>query len=561
MTVLDLQRACSSSSRSPDVDRIHVEASRRASAESRMASLQEARRDPIEAAQVSDLRQDLASIQLQLQRLLAGQAEIQASVLRLSPVPLREAGEVHGSRSGEPMLAKVVSGKPGQSRPGFQSLQESVKQIKKTALQKLFKNAEDHERNRLLRRQKTGPKQVMKSWISSDHLEMTVDSIMAVIILLNAIFIGIASDVSDGSVAWTVVDVSFSLLFVVELVFKIGTHGIRHFTGPGLVMNCLDFVLITWDVVQLTVQLALAGSDNGPPASVFRMVRLVKIARVLRLANMDVFKDLLQMMQGMMGGMSTLFWAMIFFLLIVYVTALLFRELLGNRQDVPNVSEWFDSVPRAMFSTFRCSFGDCSTLSGQPIFEFVQQDMGTFYSLIYCLFVFSITIGLFNVISAIFVETTMEAAQKMAQEKKIVAHADERLLAARVTRLITCILKRSDQNADIKFTEAVDELFEIEVPRSVIDETIKDEEAKQVLDELDIHPQDRTRLSDIFDPDNGGTVALSDVAAGIRRLRGEPRRSDIVCVDLMIRTIQVQVGDTFQLVKAMAEQMGLQTPC
>ena len=328
-------------------------------------------------------------------------------------------------------------------------------------------------------------------------------------------------------------------------------------------LDWVDFFLITADVVQLILRIAYPGgesTDNGPPASVFRTVRLVKIARVLRIANMEVFKDLLQMMQGMMGGMSTLFWAMIFFLLIVYVAALLFRELLGRR-DVHNVREWFDSVPRSMFSTFRCSFGDCSTISGQPIFEFVQQDMGTFYSLIYCLFVFSITIGLFNVISAIFVETTMEAAQKLAQEKKMAAHANEKLLASRVTRLISCILQRSDPNKEIRFNEeTVDELFEIEVPRVVIDETIKEPDAKEILDELDIHPQDRTRLSDIFDPDNGGTVALSDVAAGIRRLRGEPRRSDIVCVDLMIRTIQVQVGDTFSLMKAMAEKMGLQVP-
>ncbi|CAJ1398546.1 unnamed protein product [Effrenium voratum] len=255
----------------------------------------------------------------------------------------------------------------------------------------------------------------------------------------------------------------------------------------------------------------------------------------------------------MMGGMSTLLWAMIFFLLIVYVTALLFRELLGRR-DVPNVKEWFDSVPRAMYSTFRCSVGDCSTLSGQPIFEFVQKEMGTVYSLIYCLFVFAVTIGLFNVISAIFVETTMAAAQKMAQEKKIAKHGDEKLLAARVTRFITCILKYSDRGElkHARFSEAVNELFEIEVARSVIDSTIKDPEAIQVLNDLDIHPQDRARLSDIFDPDNGGTVQLSDVAAGIRRLRGEPRRSDIVCVDLMIRTIQVQVAEILMVVTGLA---------
>eukprot|EP00434_Breviolum_minutum_P033088 symbB.v1.2.029274.t1/scaffold3185.1/size61754/1 len=239
-------------------------------------------------------------------------------------------------------------------------MQDSANQIKKAALLKLFKNAQEHERLRSLRRQHTGAKQVMKSWISTDQMEMTVDSIMAAIIFLNAIFIGVASDLSDDGLGWLIVDATFSALFIVELTFKICTHGLRLFTGPGFFMNWVDFFLITADVVQLILRIAYPGgesTDNGPPASVFRTVRLVKIARVLRIANMEVFKDLLQMMQGMMGGMSTLFWAMIFFLLIVYVAALLFRELLGRR-DVHNVREWFDSVPRSMFSTFRCSFGD-----------------------------------------------------------------------------------------------------------------------------------------------------------------------------------------------------------
>ncbi|CAJ1456857.1 unnamed protein product, partial [Effrenium voratum] len=473
---------------------------------------------PLADTQAAEIRQDLASIQLQLQRLLAGQSEIQEAVLR----PWHVNGEETFPKAKDLHPGKRQTGSSMMSPGSVNSIQENSDEIKKVALQRLFDLAEDHEEKmRKMKRQRSHQK--VSEMMSPQHLEMTVDTIMAAIIGLNAVFIGISSDHSDNSISWLVVDACFSFLFIVELAFKIGIHGcVQHFSGPGFVMNCGDFILITADLAQLILQLAFSGSsellDNAPPASIFRMVRLLKIARVLRLVNMDVFKDLLQMMQGMMGGMSTLLWAMIFFLLIVYVTALLFRELLGRR-DVPNVKEWFDSVPRAMYSTFRCSVGDCSTLSGQPIFEFVQKEMGTVYSLIYCLFVFAVTIGLFNVISAIFVETTMAAAQKMAQEKKIAKHGDEKLLAARVTRFITCILKYSDRGElkHARFSEAVNELFEIEVARSVIDSTIKDPEAIQVLNDLDIHPQDRARLSDIFDPDNGGTVQLSDVAAGTRR--------------------------------------------
>lgn len=525
---------------------------------------------------VRELREDLAGIHKQLSRVLDGQAELQASVLKALLEPPAAFANWHhhsgGNESPHGLRAKgrlspaASPGAPGRKASGEQekSIYESSRDLKKDALQRLFDLAEEHEHEMAQRKERRRRSCLHKvsELFAKKNLEMTVDTIMAVVIALNALFIGLSSDMdTDGHVGWMVVDGMFSVLFIFELGTKIGIHGWRqHFFGPFAFSNCFDACLIITDLIQLIIQITIPGIslDDAPPASIFRTVRLIKIARVLRLVNIDVFKDLIQMIQGMLGGISTLMWSMVFFGLILYVAALLFRELLGRRKEAKNVTPWFNSVPRSMYSTFRCSFGDCANIAGQPIFEFVQEEMGEyswFFSLIYCLFIFSITIGLFNVISAIFVESTMAAAQKMAQEKKRKRHADEHLLASRVTRLITCILKHSEHGGlHHKFTESVDELFEIEVARSVIDEAIQDPVAKEILDDLDISPQDRTRLSDIFDPDNGGTISLAHVAAGIRRLRGEPRRSDIVCVDLMIRSMQVQMSDVLAQVEVLMKR-------
>merc|ERR1712203_399266 len=103
------------------------------------------------------------------------------------------------------------------------------------------------------------------------------------------------------------------------------------------------------------------------------MVRLAKLIRLLRLLRADIFKDLLAMIQGLRGGATVLMWAVLLFLLIVYVMALIFRETWGEEKDKENrwgtdaekVREYFDSVPRSMLTTFRCSFGDCNTKEGQ----------------------------------------------------------------------------------------------------------------------------------------------------------------------------------------------------
>merc|ERR1719487_2407787 len=90
---------------------------------------------------------------------------------------------------------------------------------------------------------------------------------------------------------------------------------------------------------------------------------------------------------------------MVLFFCTIYIFALIFREALG-RVEEPVVTEMFDSVPRSIFTVFRCSFGDCSGPGGVPIFEHVQIHYGWVWSLTYCGFEYLITIGLFNVMCA-----------------------------------------------------------------------------------------------------------------------------------------------------------------
>merc|ERR1712187_550271 len=59
----------------------------------------------------------------------------------------------------------------------------------------------------------------------------------------------------------------------------------------------------------------------------------------------------------------------------------------------------------------------------------------------------------------------------------------------------------------------------------------------EALDNLDIHPNDHKRLFDVLDPDRDGFIHIIDLVTGLMRLRGEARRSDIVCVDLMVRSL------------------------
>jgi len=432
-------------------------------------------------------------------------------------------------------------------------------------LRLIFQISEDAEAAELVTSQMTFLQRVKRFLLNMDkqQFETLMDTVVGIVILFNALFIGLSVDKAGPNPqgGWLIADITFTTIFSAELILKVFLHGPtgQFCGGKGKrnghgranywreLSNWFDACLVIFDVMQLTMSV-----DGAPPASLFRVVRLLRLMRLLKLVRSPIFSDLLSMVQGMLGGMKTLFWAIVLFMLVVYVVALVFREVLGRGQ-IEAVSIYFDTVPRSMFTTFRCSFGDCTTDGGAPIFEgaYTEAYTGYGYSLLYCGFVFFITVGLFNVIAAIFVESTMNSAAGLEKARKTQRSADQLLWANNVSKFISCMcevagsVKNADGTGELSRTPSSSELSQTasnvishDFPVSVIDECVTLPRAKEALRNLDICEDDFGQLSDILDPDNGGSLGVLDVVDGLRRLRGDPRRSDIVTIDLMIRSMQ-----------------------
>jgi hypothetical protein len=257
------------------------------------------------------------------------------------------------------------------------------------------------------------------------------------------------------------------------------------------------------------------------------------------------------MITGLVGGMNTLVWALVLLVGIIYVVALCFREIFGRKEG--RVLNMFDSVPRSMFTVFRCAFGDCSNPDGTPVFEWVTQQYGGVYSILYCMFLFLITVGLFNVISAIFVGSTMESFEKQMLVKQQDRLADKELWSSRVTTLVICFLEYIGHDVKDR-TQAAQELeglLTYEVGHEVFREWVQDPRVMEALHDLDINPDDHFHLFHILDCDQSGGLYVSEIIDGIMRLRGEPRRSDVITIDLMVRAIQSQCNAIEQGVQAL----------
>jgi len=228
------------------------------------------------------------------------------------------------------------------------------------------------------------------------------------------------------------------------------------------------------------------------------------------------------------------------------------------------IGRQFQNVPKSMFTIFRCSFGDCSTDDGTPLFPSVWEEIesGWVWSVAYSAFTFIVTIGLFNIISAIFVESTLAAAANLHAAQQHERLQDKNRWAVNFVRLLKALINytwvdEEDKKWLDEFNKTMDgtikgystalyqRIFNSEFLRDHFDEVVKsDSDARSALDALDIDCGVEY-LSDILDPDNSGTIGVLELIDGLRRLRGDPKKSDIISVILMLRSMQVRLDDVW----------------
>merc|ERR1719203_1563321 len=78
----------------------------------------------------------------------------------------------------------------------------------------------------------------------------------------------------------------------------------------------------------------------------------------------------------------------------------------------------------------------------------------------------------------------------------------------------------------------------MDITPELFEELRRHHEFQDILRDLDISDEDQLDLFDTLDVDGGGSIDLEELVAGISKLRGDARRSDIVGVGLIVRSIQ-----------------------
>eukprot|EP00435_Cladocopium_sp_Y103_P027191 s2181_g6.t1 len=219
-----------------------------------------------------------------------------------------------------------------------------------------------------------------------------------------------------------------------------------------------------------------------------------------------------------------------------------------------------------MFTAFRCFTGECVNEAGQPIHYMLAAEFGSTFVLAYVASYMLVTMGIFNVILAVYVDITMKAA-KETDAVTAEQYSRESIRIARTTRELLKKFSlahhlyhlegeedeedKAEANqestrtklAKMKTTTVFEEdgmHDKIAISKELFLLVIQDQSVQTLMDELDL-PPDRANLFEIIDADASGTLQITELLHGLLKIRGEINKSDAVASLLATRAVQHQV--------------------
>jgi len=393
-----------------------------------------------------------------------------------------------------------------------------------------------------------------------DRELLVMEPLVCFVIIINGVLIGMQTDPKFESWAgWVWTEACTVLFFVLEAILRVRFRGIaRYFCGVDCWWNLFDAIIILLALGDI-IMTVLAETSGTQSLTVLRLLRLTRLSRLIRFFRLGFMQELQLMMKGLLSGFRTLIWAFVLLLFVIYVFAVFLTTTIGRAdENIVHKEGIFSSVPIAMFTTFRCFVGDCITSEGHPIAKLLFDAHGWLFVFGYVVSFMVVTFGIFNVIIAIYVEITMNAAKRNEEMDKNrrdreairVAHITKQLVkmfCSAHRNLSHCPMSSRDMDAVLSHTgdEEIDE--DALISKELFLLVVQDRKVQKLLDNLDV-PSDRAHLFDIIDADGSGGLHLSELVQGLLKVRGEARKSDMVASLLAVRAVQDMLREFEQAV-------------
>jgi len=368
-------------------------------------------------------------------------------------------------------------------------------------------------------------------WVQSPAF----DAICGVVILLNTIIVVVETDFRepDEELGWAIADSVFTIIFLAEVVLKM--LSLRTY-WPRSVWNIFDLLLVISSIIDVWILPFLKQEFQLRPLTMLRVVRLLRMLRVIRLLRvMRRSQKLMLLVNALWGALRALFWAMVLLVGVLYVVALLIRNLTGMDDELrehPKIQEWFGSLPRSFFTLFQLM-----TMEGWPDIARETLDTSPWLTIFYISFILLTNVTLLNIVAGVLTENVLSTSRQ--DEARRQEMRDEMLVEEReaVGQELAAMDENDDGMLDLQELRAA-EASQQQAPHLAL-----------FLRLADLSPPEAEELFHVVDFDETGTVTYKDYVDAARRARGPIKPKHIIGLKRDIVRLSLELDNVTSLLE------------
>ncbi|CAK0892119.1 unnamed protein product, partial [Prorocentrum cordatum] len=187
------------------------------------------------------------------------------------------------------------------------------------------------------------------------------------LILANAVLIGVETEhmtnEPDTTEGMFMAQFLLNLWYIVELLLRVFTGGVKFFYATDWRWNMFDTVLVATSLIDMFAEsMNVGGLLVGRMLRVVRLLRVVRTLRIVRLLRyLRVFR---KMVFSVAGSMQTLFWSLLLLFFLVYSFAIWFTQGVadylhsvegqhGREEQEDSLREHYGSLGRSIYTLFQ----------------------------------------------------------------------------------------------------------------------------------------------------------------------------------------------------------------
>ncbi|CAJ1409644.1 unnamed protein product [Effrenium voratum] len=354
------------------------------------------------------------------------------------------------------------------------------------------------------------------------------EAIAACLIAVNSVLMGFevqyTSSSSEPSPVFLAGSIFFGVWFIVEVAIRFQANGFyTFFTSEDRWWNICDLFLVGVSVLDVILLLVGFASTALSSIRVLKMIRVVRLFRVFRF-----FRQLATLALMVADSVKQLLWALLMFLLIMYVFAITltssctdwikihidfsdpdWKQKLKNSdsEELRQVHRFFGDIPRSVYTLFQTTLGGISWYEVTD--ALLSVDIISF-CLMFAYIIFTI-LALLNVFTGVFVDNAVQNSKKQRQ-----IQIEE-----------TLEKKRMGLDQIIEFFVATDLNGDGTISLAEIQHLLQDPVMNAYFDIIGFRPGDAQMLADLLDRDGSGGITLSEFINGCERMKGQAKGIDV----------------------------------